>query len=352
MEEGLEKLGWHVGALPRSTQGCAQDAQCGYCGFGCRHGAKQSRVFLEDATASGARIISGVNVERVLISGGKATGVEGSANGHRVRINARVVVVTAGAIESPALLLRSGLRGQVGRNLHLHPGTAAFGVFDEEVRPWEGTLQARYSTHLRDTDDGYGPIFETVPLHPGAAAPHVVPWTSAAEHRDRMDHFANLSFCAVLPRDASAGRVRIGKDGNPRIDYKLNGDDGRRITEGVIAAGQVLEAAGAKEVYTLHSAPLSYTPGPGAHESWASDVRRAGYCSGRATFASYHQMGSCRMGSNPRASVVNADNECHEVSNLFVADSSCFPNASGVNPMLSVYGIANRAAKRIATRLS
>src|SRR6266566_4582980 len=111
MEAGLRKLGWHVDVLPRDVRGCSQDVACGWCGFGCRLGAKQStmRTYLQDAARHGARLVIGADVRRVLVTEGRATGVEASAGGHRLRVRARAVVAAAGAIETPALLLRSGL---------------------------------------------------------------------------------------------------------------------------------------------------------------------------------------------------------------------------------------------------
>jgi long-chain-alcohol oxidase len=124
------------------------------------------------------------------------------------------------------------------------------------------------------------------------------------------------------------------------------------VASGVILAARVLEAAGAKTIYSPHTRPISYSPGgPRTHERWADDTRRAGYRGGRVAFGSWHQMGSCRMGVSPATSAINADNETHEVGGLFVADGSAFPTASGVNPMLSIYAIAHRAAGRIAARL-
>ncbi|MGH2754934.1 MAG: GMC family oxidoreductase N-terminal domain-containing protein [Actinomycetota bacterium] len=352
LEEGLKKLGWHVDALPRAVNGCTQDERCGFCGFGCRPGAKQSsmRTWLEDATEHGARIITGADVRRVRISNGRATGIEALAGRHRLVVNARAVVVSAGSIESPALLLRSGLRGRVGHYLRLHPGTAAWGVFDDDVRMWEGTLQARYSNEIRHWDGGYGPIFETVPVHPGSGS-SVIPWVSAADHARAMRDYGKTGFCAVLPRDASAGRVKIARDGGPRVHYRLSSDDERRIVEGTIAAGKVMEAAGAKSVRTTHHVPIEYVPGPGAaHDRWADEVRSRGFPRGRVTFFSYHQMGSCRMGVDPSTSAIGPENETHEVRDLYVVDGSAFPTASGVNPMLSIYGIAHRAANKIAAR--
>jgi choline dehydrogenase-like flavoprotein len=138
------------------------------------------------------------------------------------------------------------------------------------------------------------------------------------------------------------------------VEYKVSKDDEKRIADGVIAAGAAMEAAGAREVFTTHrSGAIAYRPnGPGAHEVWADEVRRAGFVTGKVIFASMHQMGSCAMGTDPSRAVVGAANESHEVRSLFVTDASTFPTPSGVNPMLSVYGIAHRAAQKIATRLS
>lgn len=349
MEEGLKHLGWHVDAMPRNVVGCAQDAQCGYCGFGCRLGAKQSsmRTYLEDAAHAGAKIVTGAHADVVTIANGRATGVQARVGKHSLTIDAKAVVVAGGSIESPALLLRSGLGGRVGYSLHLHPATAAFGIFDEDVRMWEGTTQARYSNQLK-ADDEYAPIFETVPVHPGAGST-ALPWVSASQHRTLMDRYPKISLVAALPRDESSGRVKVGKDGRPRIEYKLGPDDERRLAEGVVAAGKVLEAAGAKEIFSAHPAFIRYKTGkPADHDDWADRTRRAGYTGGRVTLFSYHQMGSCAMGTDPTLSAVDGNNESHEVKGLFVADASSFPTASGVNPMLTIYGIANRAAGQIA----
>jgi long-chain-alcohol oxidase len=368
MERGLRRLGWHVAPLPRNVRGCAQDPGCGWCGFGCRLGAKQSTMvtFLEDAASHGARIVVGADVRRVLVDEGWAVGVEASIRptgaplrgsldpsaGGRLRVRARTVVAAGGAIETPALLLRSGLRGQVGRHLHLHPGTAAMGVFDEPVRWWEGTTQARYSAELRDRLGDWAPIFETVPLHPAAAAA-ALPWQSAAQHRDLMERSVHLSLIGVLCRDTSDGRVRIDRDGNPRLRWRLNQQDEDRMAAGVAAAGQVLAAAGATEVFSVHRQRFAFRPGGAdAHRAWAEATRQAGFRAGRATLASYHQMGSCRIGTDPATSAVGPDQQTHEVKALYVADASVFPTAVGVNPMLTVMGLAHRAAAGIADRLA
>ena len=363
LERGLERLGWHAAPLPRNVRGCAQDAGCGWCGFGCRLGAKQSTLvtYLEEAAAAGARLVVDADARRVLVeasgpagrAAGRATGVEAAVGGgHRLVVRARAVVAAAGAVETPALLLRSGLGGQVGRNLRLHPGTAAMGRFGQPVRWWEGTLQARWSAELRQRLGPYAPVFETVPLHPGTAAA-ALPWRSAADHRALMERSANLSLVGVLGRDAGAGRVLVDRDGSPRVRWRLAPADEARLAAGLAAAGQVLAAAGASEVFSLHRRRLAFRPGaPEAHRAWAEATRRAGLAGGRVALFSFHQMGSCRIGADPAASAVGPDHQAHEVEGLYVADASLFPTASGVNPMLSVMALAHRAAGRLAARLA
>jgi long-chain-alcohol oxidase len=363
LEQGLERLGWHAGPLPRNVRGCPQDAGCGWCGFGCRLGAKQSTLvtYLEDAAEAGARLVVGADARRVLVeparnggaATGRATGVEAvTVDGHRLVVRARAVVAAAGAIETPALLLRSGLGGQVGRNLRLHPGTAAMGVFAEPVRWWEGTLQARYSTELRRRLGPYAPLLETVPVHPGVAAA-ALPWRSAADHRAQMERLADLSLVAVLCRDAGAGRVLLDRDGSPRVRWRLDAADEARMAAGLAAAGEVLAAAGAGEVFSIQRRRLGFRPDePGAARDWAEENQRAGFGRGRAALFSYHQMGSCRIGADPASSAVGPDHRAHEVDGLYVADASLFPTASGVNPMLSVMALAHRAAGKVAARLA
>ena len=355
MENGLKRLGWHVDSMPRNVKGCSQDEACGFCTYGCRIGAKQTSLltYLQEAADRGARMVTGADVRTVSIDGGRATGVEAVVGAHKLTVRARAVIAAGGSIETPALLLRSGLAGQVGHNLRLHPATAVAGVFDETVGMWGGVGQARYSNELDGPwNGGYGPTLETGPAHAGAWAT-VLPWSDAATHRRIMADYAKTSMVGFPSRDLGSGRVKIDKKGTPVVGYKVSVADEKRIAEGVVAAGKVLEAAGARKVFTLHRQPIAYEPnGPGAHEAWANETRQRGYRDGQLRMFSMHQMGSCRMGVDPAASAVNADNESHDVKNLYVMDASTFPTPSGVNPMISIYGIAHRAATKLAQRLA
>src|SRR5207344_334053 len=122
-------------------------------------------------------------------------------NGCRVNIRCKAVVVACGAVHTPALFLRSGLRNEhIGSHLHLHPVSNVCGVFEEEIRPWEGTMQAIYSDVFRRMTGNYGVKFETTALQPVIAmAP--LPWRSPDQFRGLMERFVNTSAIGVLLRD-------------------------------------------------------------------------------------------------------------------------------------------------------
>ena len=352
LETGLQALGWHVDAMPRNVAGCTQDDVCGYCGLGCVRNAKQSMAmtYLQDAAAHGARLIVGCTADRLLLAGERATGVVARMHsGHTLTARARVVVVAAGAINSPALLLRSGMRGAVGRNLHLHPVTALWGRFDEPVRPWTGTLQAVYSDQFADLDSGYGARFETAPVHPSLLVLGSG-WDNAQQFDARMRELPYLTLIGILLRDRSAGRVRIDRGGTPLIDYALSAYDQRHVRTALVAAARILQAAGAREISTSHYRALTWRSGASLDE-WATRVERAGYGVREMVYGSWHQMGTCRLGPSSDAAV-NPLGEVHGIQNAFVADGSLFPTASGVNPMLSIAALGYQVAQQVDARLN
>ncbi len=356
MRDGCIALGWHIDAMPRNVRGCDQGETCGYCPFGCRLGAKQSTVktWLADAAAAGTRILVGTRARRVTIQDGAARGVEAvTDDGHRVTVRSRAVVAACGAIQTPALLRRSGLRNRnIGQHLHLHPVTVAWGVFDDELRPWEGAMQALYSDEHADLADGYGVKYETAAMHP-----HVVngfwPWRGGRAHRELMRGLANTAGVGALLRDRDAGEVRVRRDGEPVVDYKLSSFDRDNLRTGLDGAARILEAAGARRIFSSHSAWVSYDPGvDGDRDRFMRDADRCGWNAGQCSMASFHIMGSARMGSTPSTSACAPTGETWDVRDLVVCDASAFPSASGVNPMISIEAIAHMNAKALAAQLA
>jgi long-chain-alcohol oxidase len=355
LQEGCVKLGWHVDAMPRGVRRCAQGKECGYCGLGCRVGAKQSvvKTWLADAHAAGTRLIVGTRVNRVLAEGGIARGVLGRASdGHRVQIKARVVIAACGAIHTPALLRRSGLRNEnIGKHLHLHPAGVVFGVFDEELKPWEGVMQALYSDQFRNLDDGYGLKLETAPQHPHLFIPFA-PWRGSQAHYELMEAISNTVPMGVLLRDRDGGQVRVGRDGEPVVRYRLSDFDIRHLRTGMEGAAELLEAVGARRIFSSHAKWVAYEPGrSGSRQQFMSDADRAGYGAGQVVLNSFHIMGSARMGGSPETSACDPTGQTWEVRNLYVLDGSTFPTPSGVNPQISIQAIAHMGARELAAKL-
>lgn len=348
---GLEQLRWHHGLLPRDVRGCSQDDSCGYCGFGCRRAAKQSTLitYLQDAAHGGARIVVDCDVRRVIIDRGVVTGVEALVGRHRVQVRAPAVIVAAGSIHSPALLLRSGVSlPALGRNLALHPATAVLAEMNDDVRPWTGTVQAHYSDQFADLHDGYGFKFETAPIHPSLQA-LAAPWESAAQHRRRMAGLPRTALVGILLRDRFGGRVTVDRDGTAVVDYQLSRYDRGHLRRAIAGGAELLEAAGAREIWMPLARDVSYRPGPADRRAdWLTRVNAAGWGPNQLLLVTFHQMASCRMGVSAKTSVVDAEHRVWGIRGLYVADASVFPTASGVNPMLTVMAIAHRAAGLIS----
>jgi long-chain-alcohol oxidase len=373
LQEGCVKLGWHVDAMPRGVRACAQGKECGYCGLGCRVGAKQSvvKTWLADAYAAGTRLVVRTKVQRILLDGGAARGIVGrTVEGHHLTVRSRAVIVACGAIHTPALLKRSGLQNQaIGKNLHLHPATAVFGVFEDELKPWEGVMQALYSDQHRDLHDGYGLKYETASMHPHLFVPFG-PWRGGRDHFRLMESMSNTVPLGVLLRDRDGGEVRVGRDGEPVVRYKLSPFDTAHLRTGIGGAAEILEAAGARRIFTSHSKWVAYEPGngaahgggPGARNGAApaaksraqfmADSDAAGYGAGQCILNSFHIMGSARMGGSATDSACDPTGQTWEARDLYVFDGSTFPTASGVNPQISIQAIAHMGARGLAARLS
>jgi long-chain-alcohol oxidase len=356
LQEGCVKLGWHVDAMPRGVRNCAQGKECGYCGLGCRVGAKQSvvKTWLADAQQAGARLVTRTKVSRVLVEGGAARGVAGVTDqGRHLTVRSRAVLVACGALHTPALLKRSGLSNpNIGRHLKLHPATAVMGVFDEELKPWEGVMQALYSDQFRSLRDAYGLKYETAAAHPHLML-QFIPWRGQRAHFELMQALSNTAPLGVLLRDRDGGEVRVGRDGEPVVRYRLSEFDADHLRTGIDGAAQIFEAAGAQRIYSPQTQWVAYEPGrSGSREQFMADADAAGYGAGQIPLASFHIMGSARMGGSPATSVCDPTGQTWETRGLYVSDGSTFPTASGVNPQISIESIAHMNARGLATRLT
>ncbi len=337
---GAEALGAAHRPIRRNVRGCVGE---GRCLQGCPHGHKLSmdRTLLPDAVASGARILAGMRVDRVLLDRGRARAVAGvTASGRAFEIRARrAVVLAASAIQSPCILRRSGItHGPVGDGLMAHPGVSVTGRFPESVRNWRGATQGHEVTGYR----GEGIKLEALGFDVSLLATRLPGVGRAfASRLAELDRYA--VWGAALRADAR-GTVRPGPAG-PLVRYSLTPADVRKARRAVRLLGETLLAAGAGEVY----------PGVPGFDGVAYD---------RATMARFeqdgplvasaysmsmtHLFGTARMGSDATGSVVRPDFRHHTTDALYVADSSVFPTNIGVNPQVPIMALAQLCAASIA----
>lgn len=359
--DGCMALGYQVDVIPRNANGCEQ--RCGTCGFGCRYGAKQStmKTYLQDAFDHGAQIIVHCSADKVLIENGRAVGVEATVKDgektYKVTVRAKAVIVAAGSIHSPAVLLRSGLENKhIGRHLYLHPVSTIAGMYPEKVYSWQGVMQSAYSRQFAHLDGNYGYVLEVPPAHPGLLG-LATPCYSAREYREQMTQAPNVATIIVITRDKGEGTVTVDRDGEPVVDYVVSVYDRRHLLHGLRQAARVHFAAGAKGVLSLHTRrtrqdrPEDGTVSERHFREFDAQLERHGMGVNRIMMFTAHQMGTCRMGTDAKTSVTDGNGEVHDVKGLFVCDGSLMPAASGVNPMLSIMGLAHKACQYIKTTL-
>jgi choline dehydrogenase-like flavoprotein len=293
---------------------------------------------LPRAAAAGARIHAGARVERVLVQGGRAVGVR--ARDYEVR--ARAVVLAAGALGTPELLLRQRLvrSPHLGRHLRIHPACWVGARFDEPVRGWEGVMQSWYVDEWQD----HG-LFLEATFTPFAFGAH---WLRGAgeELVERLAAYDRLAIIGVHLSERSEGRVRLTRGGRLRVTYRLREDDAAVLRYGIARAADLHFAAGAREVHPQAGRVTTLAPG-----EQLDRVERARVRPGELRLEAFHPLGTARMAAEPAAGVVGPDGQCHDVPGLYVADAAALPTSLKVNPMLTIMACARRIAAQLADRL-
>jgi choline dehydrogenase-like flavoprotein len=353
--DAAQRLGIDGRPILRNADPARYDADlAGLMGFGDVTGAKLGtlKTYLQDAADAGARFVVRCRVERVLVEHGRAAGVEGTyldpeGRVARVTVRAPQVVVAAGALDTPALLLRSGIGGPAaGDYLRLHPATAVLGFYDEPQKSWWGPPQSALSMEYADLADGYGYLIETSHASPGVSGSSL-PWETGRQHKEDMARGAASSAMVLLVRDHGHGRVTVDAAGNPVHDYPFtDAIDQRNFRHGLRQLCVLHEAAGAHEIVTLHRKRLTWRRGESLEEYGARvhDAPLTPY--EHATF-SLHHMGSARMGQDPATSVADPWGQLHDTPGVWIGDASAFPTASGTNPMLTTMALAHRTAEAV-----
>lgn len=361
---GTEKLGISWGRINRNVNGCWN---LGYCGMGCAVNAKQSMLIttIPAALGQGATLVHRVRVEKLGIEGDKVSTVECHGldstgllpSGRKLSVRARHVVLSAGAIGSPAVLLRSGAPDPfklLGKRTFLHPVSISISDMPEPVVASAGAPQTVYSDHYLHNGPIDGPIgfkLEVPPIHPMLGATTLT--GIGKTHAEWMARFNHMHVQLALMRDgfhpeSVGGQVELRSDGTPLLDYPLTDYVWEGLKRSLLVMAELQFAAGATRVLPVHEGAMPYT-------SWAQAKQAIAALPAevlRFRVFSAHVMGGCRMGSKPEESVVDSHGRHHQLANLHVIDGSAFPTSIGANPQLSIYGLAARNASKLAETLT
>jgi choline dehydrogenase-like flavoprotein len=349
-KKGCDALGISSEAISRNVRGCRGS---GECFTGCRSRAKQSMdiSYLPAALRGGARVLSSVRIERVLVEGRRAVGVVGRVvapfTGHpsfEVRVRARRVVLAAGCMATPVLLQKSGdlanSSGQVGANLQFHPGVAMLGVFPDLVHPQFGATQGYQSLHfLRE-----GFKLETLWAPPAVLAVRMP--GSGYTLKERLARVPRSAIWdAIASCNRSIGTVRARSRGlDPKLTWNLHPDDVPILAKALHTLARIFFAAGAEWVMPgVHGIPEELHSLAEADVLKSRDFKASQFLTG-----GNHAFCSTRMHGDPRRGVVDEYGRCHDVDGLYIADTGIFPRCPSVNPMWTGMALAHRLAGRIA----
>ena len=351
--DGCDALGYSSEPMPRNVRGCRGS---GECFTGCRSRAKQSMdiSYIPAAIGYGARVLTSVQVQRVLSEGNRVVGVEGQVvepitgrPSHRFRVDADIVVLAAGCMATPVLLQHSGnlanRSGEVGRNLQFHPGVAVAGVFPELVNPQFGATQGYQSVAF--LEEGFK--LETL----WAPAP-VLAVRTPGSGRELQDRFAEMSrlavWDAIITADQSVGTVKARpRSMDPDLRWNLHPDDVETMTRALWILAEIFFAAGAEKIMTgvrgIAEEMFSLEE--------AEPLRTETFSPNAMATGGNHVFCTTRMHGDPARGVVDELGRCHDLDNLYIADTGIFPQCTSVNPMFTGMALAHRQAAHLLDRL-
>jgi choline dehydrogenase-like flavoprotein len=333
--------------------------------MGCPTNAKQSMLVstLPAALDLGATLLVQTRAAKFELQGDKVAALvaepvalDGSVNGAPLRITARHFVVAGGAINSPALLLRSGApdpHGLLGKRTFLHPTAGGVALFDHDVAGWAGAPLSVFCDHFLHTGPIDGPVgykLEVAPVHPAFALTNG--GGIGAELAQRARDMPRTQLMIALLRDgfhadAAGGAVKLRSDGTPVLDYTLSDYLLDGVRRSYLTMAEIQFAAGAKTVRPVHEQAAGYANLDEARKGIAGLSMKPFL----ATIGSAHVMGGCTMAADAGRGVVRPDGQHWQLANLSVHDGSIFPTSLGANPQLTVYGLAARLSSGLIQRL-
>lgn len=317
--KGLENAGFGFDFLTRAQKDCRfqEGNDCIECLAGCRIDSKQSSAItvLPKAQALGAELLAQFEVDRIKDD---SSGIEvfGKIHGQQMIFKARYLVLAAGAIGNSKILLNSGFKKNypaLGENFFTHPQSMSLGLYQEAINPHKGPLQTYKSKEPYFRKNGFK--LENV-FAPPVAISMLIPGFGK-DHRHKMQQITHMACVEVAIRDTNPGRIEMLKPGKFRVIKNLNSEDQLRLEKGKKVIRDIFNSTGATEIIEG-----SFNIG-------------------------LHLMGGLGLGVDAQKSVVSPEFNLHNHPHIFVADSSVFPNAPGINPSLTIMALSEKASARM-----
>jgi len=349
MAKGAKKLGLHWQPVSRNIKSCALT---GFCLSGCASDRKQSMLvtYLPWAVEKGAEVYADTKAQRIIEKDGRITGVEAQVIDPKTKeivsnitISSKVVVLAAGAIQSPLLLQRSDVAnssGKVGENFACHPSFFITGQYEQSIYGWKGALNGGYIGDFMEHDKG-GFL-----LIPNMVGP--LEWSQSfgmgtgVEHLELMKDIKYMYGINTLMHDENHGSV-YEKDGVKTIDYTLHPKNIQSVKMALREASKLHFASGAKKVYLPSYTRTEIT----SVDEIDAAIESISFEPNNLFMTSFHPQGTCQMGADAKTSVVSGTGESHDVKGLFVADASIFPQTTLFHPQQTVYTLASYIADQV-----
>lgn len=317
--QSCEKVGVKWGYLRKGQSDCAHDRgnDCIACLGGCHRDSKQSSYvgFVREAVKEGLNLQSETEVQKIENNGDTVT-IHALQNGRSVTFQAKNLVLAGGAFGTTKMLLKSGFKAKLpalGKNFSSHPQFMSFGLLDEPVKAHKGYFQTVASKDPVLRQKGYK--LENVFAPPISAA--MLFSKTGTYHQDIMRNYNRMTCIEVAVRDENAGEIKIDNKENLVVSKPFTDQDRRRRDEGRELIANILINEGAKKIY---ASPFA---------------------------VGLHLMGGSVIGTDGSKSVVDPEFRVHGYNNMFIADSSIYPNAPGINPSLTIMALAQKLSEQL-----
>jgi glycine/D-amino acid oxidase-like deaminating enzyme len=354
MAEGAKALGWSMHTAVRNVDPHLRPGGAGYTQFGDPTGSKMGTLntYLRDAYDAGAVIVVNAKATQVCVEEGRASGVAATwtepdtGQTRNVTVRAKDVVVACGALETPALLLRSGIGGPaVGHNLYLHPSSGIFGVYAEEQQAFWGPPQAAVMDEFRDLGDGYGFLVEGSQYYPGVFAAQLAR-RDGKQAKEAMSKLGRMADFLFVLRDHTGGQVTIDDAGEAVHSYAMTDErDIAGFRKALRVMAKLHEAAGAEEMW-FGLTPRVWSAARTSTRGWTRSTRST---SGRAGCRSARPPdGHGSHGHRPVDLGREADRRAARRARRLDRRHQRVPDALGANPMLTCMALAHRTAEQIS----